>query len=1546
MVSLPANERGTASIAADESALPTLFRESVARIHSTPMLQPNTMEDNRRCNILDCINERLEPTQHSEPQVAGPSKLCNETRFFTGIDQALTDENIVSQAEAKRETLIEHSLPAVRFYQHTAIDPVSSGERPGNINSNHQHLQQFVTRQQERDNNFPASHASMPFNPPTAEQVAARQIMPKELPRFAGDPNEWPLFISSFELTSDCCGYSNVENLMRLQRCLYGGAKEAVRSKLMLPASVPEIIQTLRLLYGRPELIISSLLKQVREVPTPKADKLETLVTFGLAVQNFCGHLQAAGQQQHLSNPILLQELVDKLPAHIKLDWALNKRAIPNATLAHLGEYMGSIVSAASSVTLNIAPDVGCNRKERNQMKDRNFLNAHDAMEKAKGIASAVNTATRNSSEAHEKTCSVCRRAGHMAATCKEFVRLSIEDRWKEVIQKQLCRVCLGPHGRWRCKSKQICAIENCGRRHHTLLHKYETQNSLQPTETRAVTTHHKSLNMALFKIIPVILHGSTKSIETYAFLDDGSSLTLLEKNLAVELGVEGKSNPLCLVWTANVTRSEPDSQRINLEISPAGESRRYRLEDVRTVSDLMLPKQTLNMHRLTTSFEYMCGLPIKSYTEATPRLLIGINNAHLSTTQKKREGGIGQPVAVKTKLGWSVYGGTNNSLCSTNVHVTQCDCHADRELQDMVKQYFEIEQYGISAVKLESDEDRRARSILESTTKRIGQRFETGLLWKNDSIVFPESYKMALRRLQCLERRLVREPALYENIRMQIRKYVEKNYAHDITPEELCTDSSKVWYLPINIVVNPKKPGKVRLVWDAAAKVENVSLNSMLLKGPDQLVSLPTVLSNFRQRRVAISGDVEEMFHQIRIRKEDTQAQRFLWRDNAADPPRILVMDVATFGAACSPCSSLYVKNVNAEEFRNQFPRAVDAIVYNHYVDDLLDSCDNEEEAIELAIQVKTIHAAAGFNIRNWLSNSSTVLERIEGACADKQIAFHADRIASGKTDKVLGMMWDSVSDVFTFSSAVRSELQPMVYEGKIPTKREILKCVMSLFDPMGFLSHFSIHGRIIIQEVWQSGISWDDLIDERLNEQWKEWVAYFSKLGEIRIPRCYFNVPKQPENIELHIFTDASEKAYCCAAYFRTIIEGKPRSTLVCAKSKVAPIKPMSIPRLELQAAVLGARMAETICKNHNLSITKRIFWSDSFTVLSWIRSNHRRYKQFVAFRIGDLLSKTEISEWRWIPSKLNVADDGTKWANGPSFLPNARWFIGPAFLSMPEEFWPEHQQSVPETDEELKMCMIHKEHVIEEFVDISRFSKWERLLRATAYVIRFSSNCRNRARELPIESGCLKQHELKLAEHILLKIAQSSKYNEEVATLEKNGSSGKCRVIEKSSTIYKLSPFLDDDGLLRADGRITIDVIDYDARFPIILPKDHRISLLLVDWFHRKYLHANRETVVNEVKQKYHIPRMRVLIGKVRAQCQQCKISMATPRPPKMAPLPKARLQSYCRPFSFVGIDFFGPITVTVGRRQEKRWVALFTCLVIRAVHLEVTHTMTTE
>ncbi|XP_058817146.1 uncharacterized protein LOC131680451 [Topomyia yanbarensis] len=524
------------------------------------------------------------------------------------------------------------------------------------------------------------------------------------------------------------------------------------------------------------------------------------------------------------------------------------------------------------------------------------------------------------------------------------------------------------------------------------------------------------------------------------------------------------------------------------------------------------------------------------------------------------------------------------------------------------------------------------------------------------------------------------------------------------------------------------------------------------------------------------------------------------------------------TFGATCSPSCAQFVKNHNAQQFENQFPRAVEAIVDEHYVDDMLSSVESEEEAIKLAKDVRFIHAQAGFEIRHWLSNSQHVIEALNAGLDTEKSLNIGNEPA---TEKILGMWWCTTTDSFTFKVSLR--IDRALLSGKaIPTKRQVLRTLMMVND-------------------------------------------------------------------------------------------------------RVAPLRFVSIPKLELQAAVLGACLANSIVESHKLKPSQRFFWTDSRDVICWLNSDHRRYSQFVAFRVSELLDSSDVSEWNWISTNQNVADEATKWRKLPSLEPSSRRFHAPDFLWKLTQEFPLSNQNFGTTSEELRAHSLH--HLTREpSIKFEDFSSWIRLVRRIACICRFPRNIRSRLLKQAPVCGPLTKDEFIAAEIVIYKLVQSTSFAEELQILGRaKTQSGKTRhTLPKGSSLYKLNPVLDTNGILRMLGRIdACEYVDETTKHPILLPKKHHVTDLIIANIHERYLHQNHQTTLNEVRTKYYVPSLRSVYRRVRRSCQHCKIKDALPQPPIMGNLPPMRLKAFSRPFSYIGIDYFGPMQVVLGRRVEKRW-----------------------
>lgn len=422
--------------------------------------------------------------------------------------------------------------------------------------------------------------------------------------------------------------------------------------------------------------------------------------------------------------------------------------------------------------------------------------------------------------------------------------------------------------------------------------------------------------------MLPVKVEFGGRAVDCHAFLDCGSSLSFVDRGLADLLGVPKPDTEVQVSWMDQRSRTVL-AKEVTLRIKDA-EGNWRGLKCLAT--ELSLPGQTLTNQDL---MELGIDVDVSVLKDVVPSILIGLDNGHLSRVIDCRPSNYEGVGAVKTILGWSLEGCVSPVTSVGTVLLTH-----DAKLERIVREYINLDLFGLRYEENEprSVLDEQALDTMRQSVRRVGDRFECPLLWASDDRQFPDSKEMAKKRFLALEKKLASNPVVGAKVKSLMSRYLELGYARVVKDDQV--DPSRCWYLPTFVVHNPAKPEKVRVVWDAAAKVRGVSLNDKLLSGPDLNEPLLYVLQRFRQGPVAVMGDISEMFHQIVVPKEDRCALRFYWRD---DDGQLLVLEmcVMSFGATCSPSIAQYVKNLNAEQHRARYPAAADSILLNTYVDD-----------------------------------------------------------------------------------------------------------------------------------------------------------------------------------------------------------------------------------------------------------------------------------------------------------------------------------------------------------------------------------------------------------------------------------------------------------------------------------------------------------------------------------------------------------------------------------------------------------------------------------
>ena len=495
------------------------------------------------------------------------------------------------------------------------------------------------------------------------------------------------------------------------------------------------------------------------------------------------------------------------------------------------------------------------------------------------------------------------------------------------------------------------------------------------------------------------------------------------------------------------------------------------------------------------------------------------------------------------------------------------------------INQMFELdflEHKGTSKRSL-SKEDREFIQIAERGIQHCEDgHYELPLPLKNETIALPNNKTAALRRLSQLKRRFMGRNGqqYYEHYVEFMKKLIEGGYAESVpeipeadhTSHDQGRKKQNVWYIPHHGVYHPKKPNKIRVVFDCAAEYQNESLNKHLLQGPDLTNNLTGVLCRFRQEPIAFMCDIEGMFHQVKVKEEYRDLLRFLWWEDGdlTKEPKEYRMTVHLFGATSSPGCANFALKSTANDFEEEFgASAADFLRNDFYVDDGLKSVPLVDEAVKLIASVKQMCSRGGFRLHKFVSNSKEVIRRIpeqDRADGVKELDLDLDSLP---LERALGVHWCVESDCFQFT---------IVLQDKPCTRRGILSTVSSIFDPLGFVAPLLLDGKSILQELCRREVGWDDPIPDEVKVKWEKWRSDLLEVQRITIPRCY-----KPDNFgrvvnaQLHHFSDASVKGYGQCSYLRLVNENqKVHCSFVMGKSRVAPLKPVTIPRLELTAAV----------------------------------------------------------------------------------------------------------------------------------------------------------------------------------------------------------------------------------------------------------------------------------------------------------------------------------------------------------------------------------------
>ncbi|XP_050062971.1 uncharacterized protein LOC126552323 [Aphis gossypii] len=511
--------------------------------------------------------------------------------------------------------------------------------------------------------------------------------------------------------------------------------------------------------------------------------------------------------------------------------------------------------------------------------------------------------------------------------------------------------------------------------------------------------------------------------------------------------------------------------------------------------------------------------------------------------------------------------------------------------------------------------------------------------------------------------------------------------------------------------------------------------------------------------------------------------------------------------------------------------------------------------------------------------------------------------------------------------------------------SKRSLLSDISKIFDPLGLLTPVLIKGKIFLQQLWTLKLGWDSPLSTDFVSRWKRFYHQFKELEHIRVPRIVLN--SDASIIELHGFADASQEAYGACVYLRSLTPGGSLSvSLIVSKSRVAPLKPTTIPRLELSGALLLAELVHNVVLelakvNVIINSTNIMLRSDSTIVLSWINTS-KPLQVFVANRVAQIIDLTSPIQWMHVPTNSNPADIITRGIDVQSLSTHQLWWNGPSWLSQDRKFWPECPLLTDEVPETRQVKLILST-VLPTTTLLDEYSDFMRLIRITAWILKFKSNSSIPSTRCHLrKKGPLTVVELSNAKTTWLLYAQRHAFHDDLDRLSKN------QQLSKQSQLKRLHPFIDSSGLIRVGGRLSQSNLSDNMKFPIVLPSKSRLTRLLFEYEHKRLLHVGPQALLAHIQGTFWPMRGRIIAKSVVNNCLICYKTKPTLQAPLMAPLPRARVTME-RPFARTGVDFCGPIQIRSGIRKVqsiKSYIAVFVCFVTRAIHLELVSDLTTS
>uniref|UniRef100_A0ABD2WYW1 Integrase catalytic domain-containing protein n=1 Tax=Trichogramma kaykai TaxID=54128 RepID=A0ABD2WYW1_9HYME len=1363
---------------------------------------------------------------------------------------------------------------------------------------------------------------------------------------FSGDIQDWVRFRDTFrEMVIERPNLPNIFKMNYLRNYVKGEAAELLQEVPSGGDHFATAWQVLLSHYDNKRLLINKLMTKLMSLPAMTNDSATELMRVLNGVRNLLQALRALGspidQWDHFTVFLMRSKISPKCQS--KWEDSVKQSGEPTEpdTFRNLCKFLEaernalSLLESTKEYAKKTPTDKGENKASTSRgKKSSNFVQAIQ----------------------EQSACPVCAEE-HTVEQCSKFRKQSVDERKQTLGQKRLCYNCLDPHMLRDCKSTAMCFT--CNGKHHTLIHtpfkkagaKGSSEKKKAPSQahienvkeevvspqnvlaTASSASHDEDIESLL----------ATASIRVYS--SDGQNTTvraLLDQCAQSSFVTEALCQRLCL-----------KKRRVNVPVSGIGQGLSNSRSEVELAIRPHFPSRfelTLKAYVLPTITSYQPSCRdtkkwphLKGLRLADPNFekpgridVLLSTQIHARVIQEGlRTGDEKAPIAMKSRIGWILSGRADKPREEGTIVCLQ----ANGQLDDLLRSFWEIEEPPRALPW--STEDKLCEEHYKKNTVRLSDgRYQVRLPKKLEAPSdWVNSRQIARSCLLSLERKFVRNPTLRTAYSAAITQMIESDQMRKIAIEP--QDYGSHYFLPHHAVVKESSTTtRVRPVFNASARnAAGQSLNENLMTGPNLLPQLVLVLAHWRCYPIAFVADVSKMYLQVRLHPDDWKLQSILWREDPKQEMDHYLLTTVTFG--CGPSAFLANRTLRrlAEDDGDKFPLAPPIIHNEMYMDDVLSGAFDLKTAVNKRDQLNSLLASGGFCLAKWMTNDSALLSSFEPASLAKEATLKV-----GLGFSVLGLVWEPQSDVFRFNVV----LEPLT--GPI-TKRKVLSSIAGMFDPSGWISPVLIPLKIFMQSLWLLTKEWDAPLPTAETEQWRAFEVDLRELSSLTIPR--WNGVMSDAYLELHGFSDASKFAYAAVLYLRLTHRGQVRVELLASKTKVAPLKTLSIPRLELCAAHLLVKLTASFAATVDFAQARIHLWSDSKTTLHWIHGLPAKWPVFVANRCADIITHVPQASWHYINTKQNPADVASRGCNVACLRSDRLWWSGPEMLSATVLPWANNEtdytQEVPLEDAKVeKMAFVQSTIPLQDCELFYRFSSYTRLRKVMVYCLRFVTKLARKCRLTltlqftPDISSEITVEELDQSAHHLCRMTQAALLSEEIKCISSQAE------LKKGHSLANLSPIL-KSGLLCVGGRLRYANISEDRKHPIILPATSRLVTLLIDYMHKKMFHGGIHLIATHLRQLYWIPRLKVIISARLRRCVVCLRYGAETAFQRMADLPAARVNR-CRSFEEAGLDYAGPFPIKAlrhrGNYSYKGYFAIFVCMATKAVHLEAVSSYDTK